>query len=183
MISLLSKLKRRFTCLLIALTLSAGFTSIAHADTVIAIVDIQHILENASAAKNARDQIKLMREGFMADIKKKDTQLNAEEKELTTQRTILSAEAFEKKRQAFRDKQMGIQRDVQAKRAQLDKSSSVALNAIHKNIYEIISALAKERKFDIALSNSQILYANKTLDITNEVLTQLDKKLPKISVK
>tara|TARA_B100001564_G_scaffold301542_1_gene268911 strand:+ start:534 stop:1133 length:600 start_codon:yes stop_codon:yes gene_type:complete len=159
------------------------FTGTAQAEgTVIAIVDIKKILNSSSAAKNAGQQIQTMRKEFLAEVKNKESELKKEDSELSKQRSILATDVFEKKRKEFKEKHVAIQRDVQTKRKALDDSLVKTHKIIQDSISTIISKLADEKEFDIAIPKSQALFAKPDLDITQEVLAQLNKELPTITL-
>ena len=160
----------------------AGFSAPVAAQTKIAIVDIQKIMRDSTAAKSVRTQLDSKQKAYQAELKKKEASMQKEEKSLAGQRATLSPEAFEKKVQAFRTKATGIQKDVQTKKAALDRGFEKALNNIQKEVNAIITALAKEKGFNLAIPSGQLLYAEPSMDVTSEVLTRLNKKLPKVSV-
>lgn len=153
------------------------------AKQTIAVVNTQMILREATAAKSVREQLENKQKSFQADITKKEESLQKEDKELAKQQAVLSKEAFAEKAKAFRAKATEVQKEVQAKKALLDSGFEHALNDIQKAVNEIITDMAKEKGFTLALSNSQVLYADEKMDISKEVLDRLNKNLPKLTVK
>lgn len=151
--------------------------------TSIVVVDIQKVLQESSAAKDIRQQIKIKRDRYQNDITKQEDKLRKDEKKLSEQRSILSPEAFEKRRDEFKESLIKVQRDVQVKRAKLDGSLSKSLNEVQQVVYQIIESLSGEKEFQLAVPTSQVLFAEESLNITGEVLKRLDKKLPKIKLK
>lgn len=149
----------------------------------IAVVNIQQVMKDSTAAKTVREQLESKQKSFQADITKKEEALQKEDKELGKQKTVLKKEAFEEKARAFRTKATDMQKDVQSKKALLDSAFERSLNDIQKVVTEIISDISKEKGFVIAVPTSQILYADTKLDISTEVLERLNKKLPKLDVK
>jgi outer membrane protein len=150
---------------------------------MIAVVNIQQIMKDSSAAKSASDQLEKKQKSFQAELTKKDEALQKEDKELGKQRGVLSKEAFEEKTAAFRKKVTDVQKEVQSKKATLDNAYARALNDIQKAVTEIIADMAKEKGFIIAIPTSQILYTDDKLDISKDVLERLNKKLPKLDIK
>ena len=174
----------RITALAAALTLTfspAAFADIA--STKIAVVNIQEIMRDSTAAKSVREQLDAKQKTFQKEITKREDDLQKADKELGKQRSVLSKEAFEKKALEFRQKATDAQKEVQAKKALLDNAFARSLNDIQKAVTDIIAGLAKEKGFAIAIPTSQILYTDETLDISKEVLERLNQKLPKVSVK
>jgi outer membrane protein len=152
-------------------------------DQKISIVNIQKIMKESKAAQAARDQLKAKQQQFQDEISKKEKDLQKEDQELAKQRTILSKEAFEKQVKDFRKKATDAQKDVQDKRMNLTKAFDTALAEIQGNVQQILEELAKEKGFDVAIPSSQVLYYGQALDISDEVLARLNKKLPTLTVK
>lgn len=152
----------------------------------IAVVNIQKLMNESGAAKSVREQLENKQKSFQADITKKEEQLKKEDQELGKQKGVLSKEAFEEKAHEFRKKVTDVQKEVQSKKAMLDTGANRSWAQIQKAVTEIVAELSKEKGFSVALPTetptSQILFADSRLDITEEVLTRLNKKLPKIDV-
>ena len=73
-------------------------------------------------------------------------------------------------------------RRTQTKRAALDNALFGASNEIQKKVLDIVSSIAKQRGYTLVLPSSQLLYADPKLDITADVLSQLNSALPKVNV-
>jgi Skp family chaperone for outer membrane proteins len=167
--------------LLLAVLMFAAPLAPAFAETV-AIVNIQKIMRDSLAAKSARDQLKAKQDQFAGEIKAKETDLKREDEELAKQRSVLAPDAFEQKVRTFREKAAGVQRDAQQKQGQLNKAFNAALGEMQNTIVNIIGEMAKEKGFKVAIPSNQALYADPSLDITDEVLKRLNSRLTKITI-
>lgn len=175
---------KRIYILAAALVMAYSPTVLAEdAKPAIAVVNIQQVMKDSTAAKSVREQLESKQKSFQADITKKEESLKKEDQELAKQKNVLSKDAFEEKARAFRNKATEVQKEVQSKKALLDNAFERALSDIQKATTDIISDLSKEKGFVVALPTSQILYGDTKLDISEEVLTRLNKKLPKLDVK
>jgi len=94
----------------------------------------------------------------------------------------LAPEAFEKKYAEFRKKAAEEQKTVRTKRGKLDKGFTTALVEIQKKVTEIVEKICKAKSYDAAISTTQVVFAQPAIDITAEVLVELDKQLPKLDV-
>lgn len=175
--------KSIFYAMVIAVTFSAPAFAADAVKPTVAVVNIQQIMRDSTAAKTVREQLENKQKSFQAEITKKEEGLKKEDQELGKQKSVLAKDAFEKKLVEFRTKATNMQKDVQAKKALLDGAFERSLNDIQKIVTDIIADLAKEKGFVVAVPTSQILYADKSLDISSEVLDRLNKKLPKLDVK
>lgn len=167
--------------LLVALICALPLT--AQAEAKIAVLNIQEIMRESLAAKSVKTTLENQQKSFQSEMTKKEQDLQAKEKKLAEQRAVLSQEEFEKRVKEFRTQATGAQREVQAKKARLDKAFADALAEIQKSVMDIVSEKAKAEQIQMVVPTSQLLYADPTLDITDEVLTQLNKRLPKVQVK
>ena len=154
----------------------------ADANTI-AVVNIQQVMRDSTAAQNVREQLESKQKVFQAELSKKEEELQKEDQELGKKRSVLSKEVFDDKVTKFRAKATDVQKEVQSKKAMLDGAFERALAEIQKVVSDVITDMSKEKGFIIAIPTSQILYADTKLDISSEVLTRLNKKLPKLDVK
>ena len=155
----------------------------ALAETNVGIVNVAKIMESSKAAASVRSQLQSKQKSFQAELDAKEKQLLAEDQALVKQKDSADKAAFAKKVQDFRAKAAGEQRAIQTKRVQLDKALAAALEEINKNILEITKQVSTEKKLNLTLQSAQVLYADPSLDLTDEVLQRLDSKLPSVAVK
>ena len=147
-----------------------------------AFLDVQKILRSAKAVKSIRDQITAYGTAFEKEIEKEREKLRKGNQELARQRTILAPEAFAEKRREFEQQVVEVQRMVQKRQRDLDKSRTVAMAKVNKSYIEIVTKLANERELFMIIRKGQTAFANPSLDVTKEVLDLLNKKQPTVKV-
>lgn len=148
----------------------------------IAVIDINIILRNAAAFKSIRQQIGAYRDKFQAEIQKEEETLRNANQELARQRTLLSADAFADKRREFEAKVVTVQRLVQQRKQNLDKSQAKAMGQIQEVLNVIVTEISKEQNISLILRQDQTILANSALQITKAVLARLDAKMPSVTV-
>jgi outer membrane protein len=179
-------MKQLFNRVVFSLAVAACVASAtpASAETVVGVVNVQKIMRDSKAAQSVRTQLQTKQKAFQSDLDAKEKALLAEDQALAKeQATAKDKAAFEKKVKDFRTKAASAQRDVQTKKAQLDKAFAGALEEIQNSVIAIVKTVAAEKKMNVVVSSSQVLYADTALDMTAQVLQQLDAKLPSVSVK
>jgi outer membrane protein len=149
---------------------------------IVAVVDAQKILEESKASKSVQAALEKQRTAFQNDISQQENALRTADQNLSRQRSTLSAEDFDKKRQELEQKAATLRRDVQAKRQQLDRMFQTSMNTIRTTLLQVIDEIAAERKATLVLSKSQVLLAAKEYDITEESMKRLNAKLPTLAV-
>lgn len=172
----------KFAHLLFAFALCASPLA-AQAEGAIAVLNIQEIMRESLAAKSVKETLEGQQKSFQAEMSKKEQDLQKKEKDLSQQKSVLSPEEFEKRVKDFRTQATSAQKEVQAKKAKLDKAFADALGEIQKAVVDIVGEQAKAKKLDAVFPTSQLLFAAPSLDITADVLAQLNKRLPKVQVK
>jgi len=163
-----------FAAMLIPANAAAG-------DNVV-IVDIKKIVNESVAAKKIATKIEKKRKKFQEEVSEEEEKLHEEEQELAKQRNVLAKEVFQERAAEFKKKLVAAQRMVQSRRSQLENAYVKALEIVKDNTLEIIEEMAEDRNFNVAIPKSQLLYADKNLDISEEVLKKLNDNLPDVDV-
>ena len=145
----------------LALTLSAfiigmSFNSYAmsHVPTKIAVVDVQKLVAKSTEVKNLK-----------ADREKKIQGLSSFVK---TAKENIAKEPDAKKRKALEEK---YNKELNAKRNEIQKDYTTKLTAIDKNISAIIAKKAQAAQYDIVLAKGAVLYGG--TDITAEITKEI----------
>ena len=149
---------------------------------VIAVIDYQRILRDAKSAKSIRDQVEARRQSYQIQIADEEKRLHEADKDLAAQRSVLSAEAYAEKRRLFEEDVNGVQRSVQERRRQLDDVSAAALAEVRTAIINVVGELAEDRGFNVVLPSSGVLLFSPMIDLTEDVLANLDERLPIVKV-
>ena len=171
---------RMIAATFLALSIFAASPSANAAE--IGVINIQKIMESSKAAKSIRQQLQSKQKKFQAELDKKQKQLLAEDKKLAKQHGTLAKDAFEKKVKEFQKRAEAAKKEIATKRRELDKAFTKALKQIEDKVIAIGEAVAKDKGYNIVISASQVLYSDSSMDITQAVLTKLDKELPKVSI-
>ncbi|MEQ9365395.1 MAG: OmpH family outer membrane protein [Leptospirales bacterium] len=149
---------------------------------VIGIVDVQRVLQDAKAAKSVLPEFEKLRKTFQQQVKDQEKTLRDAEQQLSQQRAILSREAFTEKRRAFTEQAAAIQAQVQERRRELDESFNATKNVILQNLVQVAQEVAKSKNLNIVMEKRFVFISAKSLDITDDILASLDKRLPVVSI-
>lgn len=155
----------------------------SYAAEAIAVVDMEEVLKQSVAIDKIENQVKQKRKAFQEKVQSKEEELRDKQKKLAEQRSLLAKDAYETQVKEFQLKANEISRELQQQRVAYDKASSAAINEVKTAIAEIVNNLAAEKKFQLALPSGVLLYYTRELDITQEVITRLNKKLPSVKTK
>ena len=143
----------------------------------IAVIDAPGVINKTNAAENAREVLRIK-------TTEAQTKINAMEKELTTlkndlakKRAVMSEEKFAEANlklsqqvRDFRNKAQSIQEDLDRENVKLKKQITNALT-------KVVADLAKEKGYKIVLAKHLLLFSNDSIDISDEVLKRINKKM------
>ena len=149
----------------------------------IGIVDVEKILATSKAAQDLQKQIQGKKEAFQKEFSSKETELKTAEVNLLGEKDKVTAEQFNKDRKAYEEKIAATRQLFQKRRNALDEGLAKAMQELRRDIAQAAAQVADQHKFDIVLTRDNVLIAEKSLDITDEVLKGLDAKVTSISLK
>ncbi len=148
----------------------------------VAVIDVLRLQRESAASKSIKAQIEKQYAIHQQEITKQENELRSAEQELNRQRALVSPEAFAERRRQFEQKVANLQRDVQNRKRELDKSALAAQRIVEQSLSEIVQQLVAERKLTLVLGKSQTIYAAPEFEITDEVMKRLNAKLPSVKV-
>ncbi|MEO0392549.1 MAG: OmpH family outer membrane protein [Pseudomonadota bacterium] len=156
--------------------------AISEIDLVILVVDVPAILARSKAAQDIQQQLETRRKSYQEEIAAKEEELQSAQRELEKQRTILSNEAFEERRQEFREQLAAVQRGVQQRKSVLERAFAESMNELRKAVVAVVAEISQENGATLVLSNQQVVLVETGLDITEQVLTMLDERVPSATI-
>lgn len=149
---------------------------------VIAVIDTRQVRLNSAAGKDIQNQLEQIRKAFQAEIQSKEKALKKEKDTLEAQRSIMAPDAFTAKGREFQAKLQGVQLEIQNKNRQLEAAISVAETELQRALKPILQAVLKNNKATVIFDKSLIIEQAPGLDVTTEVIEQLDAVLPSVKV-
>ncbi len=151
---------------------------------IIAIVDMSMITQKSKAMISLNQDLENKRAELSKEIRDKEQSLKKLDKELLDQKEILSKEAFEQKAKDFQNKILSEQNNIQEKTNALEKAYLESLEKVSDKINNIIKTKSESLKVDLVIPKLQVLFSSKKIrDISDDILSTLDKELPTIQMK
>jgi Skp family chaperone for outer membrane proteins len=96
---------------------------------------------------------------------------------------LLAPEALQKKVEELQMKEMERRRSLNEKSQSIQAGGQRAAAEIVKVAEKELSDISKERKADIVMRRDAVFFASPAIDVTQELVSRLDKKLTKVTVK
>lgn len=155
--------------------------TISIADTT-HFLDLKFILNESDAGKKAQNSLKSKLDNGIKKIKEKEKALQDEEKKIIQQKKVISAEDYKKRVNELRKKVSTLQKERKNLLNSVGKQRMKAKTELLKNINPLIKEYMKEKRIRMVVDKKGVLLADESLDITKEILTQLNSKLKSIKL-
>ena len=156
-----------------------------HADypqTILGVIDLNYILSESKAAQDAAKQIEKIALNIEEEIKNTDKALIDEQNELIESQQIMAPAAFEEKRKEYETKVQNYNLTRQEKLMSIDILVSDSRNNVLNALKPILEEISNAKGITVLLEKNSVLLNAENMDITEEALKDLNKKLPSIKV-
>ena len=152
----------------------------SYAETKIAYINVNHILNNSIVGQTISKHIQNIKEKKLQDFDKTKKILSEKESNLLNKKNIIDEvqfnneiEILKKEIIEFRNEKSKFNKEIDQKKI---KYTKIVLNTLNP----IISKYVEDNSIEIVLSKKNIIIAKKDLDITSPVMDILNNQLVKI---
>jgi outer membrane protein len=143
----------------------------------IAVIDAPSVINQTKAAEEAREILRLKTTEAQTKIDAMEEELTELKEELEQKRAVMSEEKYTEANlklsqqvRDFRNKAQSIQED-------LDRQNILLKKQITDELSNIVDEIAKEKEYDVVVAKHLLLFSTDTIDISDEVLKRLDKRM------
>lgn len=154
---------------------------LAYAEKIV-YIDMDRIMQISKAGKDAISKINDQKKKDVSKFQKIEKELKSREEDLITKKNVISAEEFNKKLETL-SKEINNYRTL--RQEAIDLSTKSRLNAsadFAEKIKPILADYASKNNIDMIIQKKNIIMGKTDLDITDEILKIVDKKINKLKV-
>ena len=167
---------------LIVITLFLFFANNAYANQVIRFINMNELMNNSKAGKEAQSILVTMQKKNIENFKKIENELKSEETKLLSKKKVVTKEEYEKLTKALREKARKYQKDRRESLEKVTKLREQARTELIKAIQPILHQYASENKIDIILDKKDIVLGKNENEITKAIIQLLDNKLTTLNL-
>lgn len=149
----------------------------------IATVDVQQLINDSKAGQSIQKQLSVLRDELQKDVTAEEEKLMKEQEALAQARQKLTAEEFALKRVSFEKNVLETRSTLQRRGREIDIAANEALNQLRVEITDIVFEMAEEEDIDLVLTRQNVVAGAKSLDVTESVMSALNKEVTEIKVK
>lgn len=144
-----------------------------------ALIDLEYIMGNIPAYERANEQLNQVSKKWQAEVEAVDGQAKTLYKNYQNEAVFLSEAQKKEREQAIVDKEKEaaeLKKKYFGPEGELYKKRVALIEPIQEEIYNAVKSIAQSKGFQLILdraSDTGIIYASPTIDISNEVLDKL----------
>ena len=155
------------------------FLNIAQAKSSepIAYIDMDFIIKNSEIGKKTLETIDSLNKNNINALKKKEKILKDLESNIISKKNIISKENFDKEVLLFKEKAKKFKEDQSKMVEDFNNFKKKELDAILSKISPIINAYMEKKSVKILLDSKNILIGRSNLNLTNEVIKEINEKI------
>jgi outer membrane protein len=173
------------TALALAAALFAGGAAAAGAQAApaagvkIAIIDVQRLVTDSVAGKEALARLKKLQEGKVAEGKAKSDEIDALRKRLNEGRLSLADDKITELEKQLEEKITGARRFQEDAEREFNKSRETSFQDIERRVFPVIEKYGQENGYSFIFNKFQsgLLYAADGTDVTNQIIQRFDAQV------
>lgn len=176
--------------LALAIAISAGSVAVLKSSSaqaqqagpiVIAVIDRQGIMTLSSAGKGLQAAGSQRGKALQDDIQKRQDALVKQGQALEQQKATLTPQDYQNKRLDLSKQSDQLRLDFQNKKRAFDASAQQALEQIQNQTFVIVKQIVAQKNITVVLYKDMVALAGTgVIDITPDVIAQLNQKLPSV---
>ena len=143
----------------------------------IAYIDMDFIIKNSEIGKKTLDSIKILNGKNINELKKKEKILKDLESKIISKKNIISKENFDKEVLLFKEKANKFKENQSKMIDDFNNYKKKELDGILSKISPIINAYMEKKSVKILLDSKNILVGRSNLNLTNEVINEINEKI------
>ena len=148
----------------------------------IVYLDVNRLINESDAGKYLNVELNKINKSNIEEFKKIENSIKSEEEKILKQKNILKSDEFNLKVNELRDKYKSYQELQNNKTEEITKIRNNAAGEILKIVNEILSKYSTEKEISLIIEKKNIVIGKTQLDVTNEILELLNKKITKVEI-
>ena len=152
--------------------LSFGFARTAHAETKIAVVDMQGAMMQTEDGLRAQATIKKFFDRRQQELDHRQEELKRERDELARQAKVLSRASLQRRMEHWQRRMIEVQTLFVEYNKELQKKQAELTQPIIRKMFRVVRHIARRRDIDIVMDKTAVPYARSDLDLTDMVVQQ-----------
>ena len=170
-------------CLLSIFTLFLFFLSPAICEQKIVFVDMDRVISTSNAGSSIFKQLKKINDKNLKFLKNEEEKFKEKEKKIITQKNIISENDFKVKVDELKLEINNYNKNRKKLIEEFNKLKIGNTNKFLKQINPILTKFSNENKIAIILQKKDLIIGKTELDITNEIIKNVNSEIKEFKIK
>lgn len=144
-----------------------------------AFLNYRKVVNESAEMKRVFGELETMKKAMEKQLSTMDKEIETESKALERKRSVMSEEQVLEEETALKAKIREFRIKQQNLNEQLNNEAMLRRKQITTVLQDIVAKLAQEKGYEMVLEQGNLLYADPSVDITEEVLARLNKHYDK----
>jgi outer membrane protein len=142
----------------------------------VAVIDVQKVLAQSTAGKQAYERLKKMQEDRITRAKKMDEEIATLDNDINSKKLSLSEDKLTEMTKNLSDKKIAMQRFAQDADREVSEARDKTLLELENKIKPVIDQMGKEMGLAAIFNKfeSGLVYASEAIDITDTVIVRFN---------
>ena len=175
--------KRRIRIITVAISVTFFFCLLGifyPSKVKIGVVSMSRVYQEAVVYQSIRQQQQVYEEKWRQEALARKEALEKEDEKLSHQKRNLKKAAFDKKVSALNEKILDFQNTQVARLELIRENTRRIMQETQKQSEPILKQLAKKYDLDLVLTDTNVIFMAEKVDITNDLIEELNKTLPEV---
>jgi outer membrane protein len=174
---------RKFNIILVVCFFSLLWLGSVNAADVakIGVANLQRVLEASNQGKSAQEKIKKQKDQMEQELKQKGGEIEELRKQLERESMVMSKEKREEKEREIRIKINDFKSLDKRYRAQLQNLEKKLVNALLKEVSTLVKEIGKKGGYLLIINNTGVMYSPGSINITDQLIKELNARYDKKS--
>jgi len=160
-----------------------SFPSLVNAEQKNVYVDMDLLMNSSLGGKSITQQLDKINQSNLKKFKNLEDGLRIEENEIISQKNVISESEYLKKISLLKKNVFEYNQNKKKINGQLTQKKIKAQAALINSITPILADYAKKNDISMVISKQNIIMGQTELDITDDILKLLNKKITNIKLK
>ncbi|HEU4684680.1 MAG TPA: OmpH family outer membrane protein [Nitrospira sp.] len=159
----------------------AGCAGTSKVEGSVGLVDPTKLLNDSNVGKKAKDSLAAFSKNRQALIEMEEKELRRMEEDFIKQASVLSQAAKSEREQVFRRRMAEYQQKAGELNREVQEKQKEVLDSFREKLEQVVAKVAKRHGLRVVIDKGKggpTLYGDDALDITNEVVEELNREYP-----
>ncbi|MDI2090073.1 OmpH family outer membrane protein [Commensalibacter oyaizuii] len=149
---------------------------------VIGVISVPDVMRQSIAAQEAEKVLVERRDALQRDVQKEQKAWRAEQQQIQAKAKTMTADQIQSRGRKLQARVLNAQKDFRNRSRIIQEAAQVAFGQIERELIQLIQNVASSRNMNLVLHREQVALSVNELDITSEVVKELNKNLPSVFI-